>query len=134
MDPSAKSFFLKSCKTYPHAKCHLCKHKTNRAMLVSFRFKRGTHEFWNTRHDTKPPREKFTIRDWHLVCQTCGFKNKASMEGHTYTWIDGSVTYCPLKQSKKYKKWIFDSIKTLKQQVKELQDELQRKKSDTVCL
>lgn len=131
MDPSARSFFLKSVKTYPCAKCHICKHMTNRAMLVSFRFRRGTHEFWNTRHDAQPPKERFTIRDGHLVCQKC---YKADMEGHTYTWVDGSVTYCPIRKTKKYDKWIFDSIKKLKKQVKELQDELQRKKSDAVCL
>ena len=136
MDNSARSFFLKSVKTYPCAKCHLCKLRTNRAMLVSFRFFNGTYEFWNTRHDSRPPKERFTIQDGHLVCQRCcGFKKRATakMEGHKYTWIDGSTSYCPKGQFSKYERWIFDSIKKLKQQVKELQDEL-RKKPDTVRL
>ena len=145
MDPSARSFFQKSCKTYPCAKCSLCKYRTNHAMLVSFRFfrKNGTptYEFWYTRHNKPAPKDRFTIQDGQLVCQKCcGFKKRAtaSMEGHSYTWIDGRVTQCPKgqfsKASKKmYDKWIFDSIKELKQQVKQLQDE-QRKKSDTMCI
>lgn len=138
MDPSAKRFFLNSVKSYPCAKCYLCKHRTNRAMLVSFRFKNGRYEFWKTRHNSPAPKEKFTIQDGHLVCQTCcGFQKRATanMEGHTYTWFDGTTTYCPIGQftKKKYNQWVFDSIKQLKQQVKELQDAL-RKKPDTMRL
>lgn len=143
MDHSAKSFFLKSVKGYPCAKCHTCKYRTNHAMLVSFRFfkKNGTptYEFWYTRHNTPAPKAKFTIQDGHLVCQKCcGFKKRATakMEGHTYTWVDRSVTRCPpgsLGSKKKYDQWVFDSIKLLKQQVKDLQNEL-RKNSNTVCI
>jgi len=135
MDPSAKRFFLSSVKSYPCAKCTLCKRRTNHAMLVSFRFfKRNgtpTYEFWYTRHNSPAPKDKFTIQDGRLVCQRCcGFKKRATaeMEGHTYTWIDGTSTHCPRGQfSKKYKQWVFDSIKELKQQVKALQDELRKK-------
>ena len=101
MDPSATTFFRK--KGYTSAKCSKCKYRTNRAMLVSFRFfkRKGTrsYEVWNTRLGP-PLKDKFTIRDGHLVCKRC-WGTKASMEGHLYTWIDGSMSYCPKGQFKK---------------------------------
>ncbi len=104
MDSSATTFFKKSCKGYAKAKCSKCKYRTNKAMLVSFRFfKRNgtrTYEFWNTRHKALV-KDRFTIQDGHLVCQKCCGYNKratASMEGHAYTWIDGSMSYCPKGQ------------------------------------
>ena len=113
-------------------------------MLVSFRFfqKNGTptYEFWYTRHNAPAPKDKFAIQDGHLVCQKCcGFKKRATakMEGHTYTWVNGKQTYCPpgqFKDKKRYDQWVFESIKLLKQQVKDLQNELQRKNSNTVCI
>ena len=117
MDASAKLFFRKSITSYPSAHCHLCGYKTNHAMLVSFRFFRRdgapSYDIWFTEQESAPPKDKFTIQDGHLVCQgCCGFKERAteSMEGHLYTWFDGSMSYCPEGQFSTKVKTLCESV------------------------
>lgn len=117
MDPSAKSFFQKCVHSYPKAKCHTCKYRANRAMLVSFRFFRrnGTpsYDIWFTELESTPPKDRFSIQDGHLVCQRCcGFKQRATekMEGHLYTWFDGTMSYCPEGQFSNKVKTLCESV------------------------
>ena len=136
MNDSARSFFNNSKRGYSKVTCHKCKYTTT-AMLISFRFLQGgKYEFWNTTHNGPQPRHKFTIQDGKPICnKCCGFsldrpRPQIKMEGHDYTWFDGTATHCPKhhlpRRKRQHDDWIVRNIKKLKRQVKELQDELRK--------
>lgn len=129
---SAERFLKNSKKGYSTATCYKCNH-TAKGLLVCFRFT-PKFNFWYMSHNLPPPEERFTIQDGHVVCrECCGFGHGRpiptfKMEGHDYTWYDGTVTRCknlPRKRSRD-EDWMIRSIKKLKRQVKVLQDELRK--------
>ena len=131
---SAERFLNNSKKKYSTATCYKCNH-TAKGLLVCFKFS-DNYSFWYMSHNLPPPEERFTIQDGHVICsKCCGFGHGRPiptfrMEGHKYTWIDGTESECPNgylpRKRSRDEDWMIRSIKKLKREVKALQHELRK--------
>ena len=122
----------------PSVKCIKCNNESSSSLLVCFRFyhrhDKPTYDFIYADFDGPMPKDSHTVQDDKIVCnKCCGFgtdkpRPQAKMEGHQYTWIDGTESYCAeghLSRNR-HEEWLIRNIKELKREVKQLKAEVKR--------
>lgn len=119
--------------------CFHCNYTSSNSLLVSFKFshKHGVYDFMYADYDGPMPNDRHTIQDDKIVCnKCCGFsidkpRPQPKMEGHNYTWVDGTKTYCARGHlNRQHEQWVIRGIKELRREVKQLRREVRRLRNE----